>query len=70
MISVAHVYYSILIHKHFIIALPNPDRVSIADYANWLYVSVDPDTEEGYEDENLAAGEPVAGEQGIDEAIK
>lgn len=63
MISVAHDYYSILIHKRFIIALPNPDRVSIVDYENCLYVSVDPDTEEGYEAENLVAGEQVTGEE-------
>lgn len=62
MISVAHDYYSVLIHKHFIIALPNPDRVSIMDYANWLYMSVDSNIEEGYEAENLVAGEQVAGE--------
>lgn len=63
MISVAHNYYFVLIHKIFIIALPNSKRVSIADYANWLYVSVDPDTEEGYDAENLVVGEKVAGEQ-------
>lgn len=35
MISVAPTYYSVLIHKRFIIALPDPDRVSISDCANW-----------------------------------
>lgn len=34
MISVTHDYYSVLIHKRFIIALPNPNKVSIADYSN------------------------------------
>lgn len=48
MISVAPTYYSVLIHKRFIIALPDPDRVSITDSANWLYVSADSNTEEGY----------------------
>lgn len=57
MISVAHDYYFVLIHKRFIIALPNPDRVSIVDFANWLYVSVGPDTEEGYDAENMVASE-------------
>ena len=62
MISVAHNYYSILTHKRFIIALPDPNRVSIIDCANWLYVSADPDTEEGYDAKNLVASEHVAGE--------
>lgn len=57
MISVAHDYYSILIHKWFILALSNPDRVSIIDCVNWLYVSVDHDSEEGYDVENLVASE-------------
>lgn len=57
MISVAPNYYSVLIHKRFIIALPDPDRVSITNCANWLYVSADPDIEEGYDVENLVAGE-------------
>lgn len=47
MIFVVHDYYFVLIHKRFIIALPNPDKLSIADCANWLYMSADPDTEEG-----------------------
>lgn len=63
MISVAHDYYSVLIHKQFITALPNPDKVSIVDCANWLYVNVDPNTEEGYKVENLVAGEHVVGEE-------
>lgn len=70
MISVAPNYYSILIHKRFIIWLPDPDRVSITNYANWLYVSDDPDTEEGSDTENFAAGEQLAGEQITDEAVK
>lgn len=49
MISVAHNYYSVMIHKRFIIALPDPERVSITNCANRLYVSVDPDIEEGYD---------------------
>lgn len=57
MISVAHDYYFVLIHKRFIIALPNSDRVSIADYANWLYVSSDPDIAEGYDAKNTVACE-------------
>ena len=63
MISVAHDYYSVLIHKRFIITLHNPDRVSIVDCANWLYVSVDPDTKEGYEADNLVAGEEINKEE-------
>lgn len=47
MISVAPNYYYVLIHQRFIIALSDPDKVSITDCENWLYVSVDPDTEEG-----------------------
>lgn len=41
------------------VALPNPDRVSITDCANWLYVSVDLDTKEGYNAENMVAGEQM-----------
>lgn len=62
MISVASTYYSVLIHKRFIMVLPDMDKVSITDCANWLYVSVDPDTEEGYDTENFATGEQFAGE--------
>lgn len=59
MISIAHNYYSVMIHKRFIIALPNPDRVSIVDCANWLYVSVDLDEEDVYDAKNVVAGEPM-----------
>lgn len=59
MISIAHNYYSLMIHKRFIFTLPNPDRDSIADCANWLYVSVDLDEEEDYDAENVVAGEPM-----------
>lgn len=59
MISITHDYYSIMIHKRFIISLPNPNRVSVADCANWLYVSADPDAEEGYDAENMVAGEQM-----------
>lgn len=41
-------------------ALPDPDRVSITDCANWLYVSANPDTEEGHGTEHFAAGEEFA----------
>lgn len=34
MISITRDYYLVVIHKRFIIALPNPDRVSIVDCAN------------------------------------
>lgn len=57
MISISHDYYSILIYKRFIIALPNPNRVSIADCAHWLSVSDDSDTEEDYDAGNMVAGE-------------
>lgn len=63
MISMAHNYYSVLIHKRFIIVLLDPDKVSLTNYANWLYVCADPDTEEGYKVENLGVGEQVAGEE-------
>lgn len=46
MLFVALNYYSVLIYKRFIIALPNPERVSTTDCANWLYTSVDPEMEE------------------------
>lgn len=69
MISIAPNYYYVLIHKRFIILLLDPDIVSITVYANWWYVSADPDTEEGYEVENLAVGEQFAGEQVADEAV-
>lgn len=59
MVSIAHDYYFVIIYKRFIIALPNPDRVSITDCANLLYVSVDSDTEEGYNAENMVAGEDM-----------
>lgn len=57
MISIAHDYYFVMIHKRFIIALPNADRVSIVDCANWLYVSANPDEEEGYDAESVILGE-------------
>lgn len=63
LISVAHDYYFVLIHKRFIIALPDPDRVSIIDCANWLYGSVDPDTKEGYDAENMVVGEQMNEDQ-------
>lgn len=59
MIYIAHDYYSVMIHKRLIVALPNPDRVSIADCANWLYVSTHPDEDEGYNAENMVADEPM-----------
>lgn len=59
MISISRDYYSVVIHKRFIIALPNPDRVSIFDCDNWLYVSSDPDKEEGYDVDNVVAGETM-----------
>lgn len=59
MISIARDYYPMMIHKSFIIALPNPNRVSITDCANWLYVSADPDEEEGYDAENMVVGESM-----------
>lgn len=62
MIYVAPNYYYVLIHKRFIIALPGPDRVSITNYANWLFVSADLDTKEGYDAENFVACEQFAGE--------
>lgn len=62
MIFVAPTYYSVLIQKRFIIALPDLDRVSITDCANWLYVSTDPDIEEGYNAKNFAAGEQFVGD--------
>jgi hypothetical protein len=62
MIVVAPTYYFVLIHKRFIIALSDLDKVSITDCANWLYVSVDPDTKEGHETEHFAAGEQFVGD--------
>lgn len=59
MISTSRDYYSIMIHKRFIIALPNPYRVSISDCANWLYVSVDPDEEDGHNIDNMVVGETM-----------
>lgn len=57
MIVVAPTYYSVLIHKRSIITLLDPDRVSITDCANWLYVSADPNTKEGHDTEHFAIGE-------------
>ena len=54
MIVVAPTYYFVFIHKQFIMALPDPDRVSITNCANLLYVSVDPDTEESHDAEHFA----------------
>lgn len=59
MISITHDYYSVMIHKKFIIALHTLDRVSNADCANLLYVSVDPDAEDGYDAENVVACESI-----------
>lgn len=47
----------ISVKPKFIIALPDPDRVSITDCATWLYVSADPDNEEGYDAEKFDACE-------------
>lgn len=69
MIFVAPITILFQIHKRFIIALPDLDRVSITDCANWLYVSADPDTEEGYYTENFTAGEQFTCEQVTDEAV-
>jgi hypothetical protein len=63
MIAVASTYYSVLIHKRFIIALPNPDRVAITDCANWLYVSADPDADEGHETDHFYAGDQFVDDQ-------
>lgn len=40
----------------------DPDRVSIIDCANWLYVSAKPDMKEGHDTEHFAAGEQFAGD--------
>ncbi|XP_050908779.1 uncharacterized protein LOC127122500 [Lathyrus oleraceus] len=58
-ISVGGMIIQIAEHFGFITALPNVDRVSIVDCANWLYVSAYPDTEEGYDAKNLVVGEQV-----------
>lgn len=62
MIFVAPTYYSVLIHKWFIMDLLDPERVSITDCENWLYVSVGPDTKEGYDAKHFATGEQFAGD--------
>lgn len=61
MIVVAPTYYYVLIHKRFIMALPDPDRVSITDCVKWIYVSVDPDMEEGHDTEHFVVGKQFAG---------
>jgi hypothetical protein len=63
MIAVAPTYYSVLIHKRFIIALPDPDRVAITDGANWLYVSADPDADEGHDTDHFYAGDQFVDDQ-------
>lgn len=59
MISISRDYYYVMIHKRFILALSNPDRVSISDFANSLYVSADPDEEDGHNADNVVAGETM-----------
>lgn len=63
MIDVAPTYYYVLIHKRFIIALPDPDRVAIIDCANWLYVSADPDAEEGHDTNHFTIGDQFIDDQ-------
>lgn len=63
MIVVSPTYYSILIHKRFIIALPDPDIFAIIDCANWLYVSDDPDADEGHGTDHFTAGEQFVDDQ-------
>ncbi|XP_050918961.1 ADP-ribosylation factor GTPase-activating protein AGD2-like [Lathyrus oleraceus] len=63
MIVVAPTYYYVLIHKRFIIALPDPDRVAITDCVNRLYVSADPDVEEGHDTDHFAACEHFIDDQ-------
>lgn len=55
MIYISRDYYSMVIHKRFNLALPNPDRVSISDCTNWLFVSADHDEEEGYDVDNVVS---------------
>lgn len=62
-IVVAPTYNFVLIHKRFIIALPNPGKVGITGCAIWLYVSVDPDAEEGRDTEHFVAGEQFVDDQ-------
>lgn len=59
MVSISRDYYLVMIHKWFIIALPNPDRVSISDCANWLYMTADPNEEDDHNADNVVAGETM-----------
>lgn len=63
MIVVAPTYYFVLIHKRFTIALSDPDKVSITNCANWLYVSADPDVEEGHNTDHFTAGDQFIDDQ-------
>ena len=62
-IVVTPTYYYVLIHKRFIISLSDSDIVAITDCANWLYVSTNPDTNEGHEIDHFTVGEQFMDDQ-------
>ncbi|KAL5054220.1 hypothetical protein RYX36_034902 [Vicia faba] len=67
MISLSRDFYAVIIHSRFIIALPDPHRVSIFDCANWLYVSVGPEEEGGHNADHVFVGEVMNGDDQVQE---
>lgn len=57
MISQISDYYALMSSRQFIMALPDPARISISDTANWLYESVAHDDMDEHNADTFVAGD-------------
>lgn len=57
MISQIYNYYALISSSQFIMALPNPARISISGIANWLYESVFHDDMDEHNADTFGAGD-------------